>query len=59
MGQKLNIKWHTFMLHGVDLLRELMESKRYFDVTLVSDDYFHFKLCGKMKSSSEYFVSIY
>ena len=43
MGQKLNIKWHTFMLHGVDLLRELMESKRYFDVTLVSNDYFHFK----------------
>ena len=38
MGEKFNLKWHSFMTHGKELFKDLMVSERFSDVTLVSDD---------------------
>ena len=38
MTEKFNLTWNTFQLHGRNLLKNLMETGKYSDVTLVSDD---------------------
>ena len=43
MSEKFNLTWHTFVTHGRELFKELMETQQYSDVTLVSDDNFTFK----------------
>ena len=38
MGEKLNLTWHNFSLHGHEIFKNLLETKEFSDVTLVSDD---------------------
>ena len=43
MRGKFNLTWHSFSTHQKDLFKDLKETQRYSDVTLVSDDQYHFK----------------
>ena len=36
--KEINFKWNQFDAHNTELLRTLLETKRFSDVTLVSDD---------------------
>ena len=38
MSEKFNVAWQSFMSHGKDMLRQIMETQKYSDVTLVTDD---------------------
>jgi len=44
MGEKFNLTWHTFILHGQDLFKNLFESQEFSDVTLISDDQHQYKV---------------
>jgi len=60
MSEKFNLTWHTFMSHGIDLFRGLMETQQYSDVTLVSDDQHNFKAHKFMLSAcSSVFKNIF
>ena len=43
MSEKVNLTWHTFSSHGKDLFQDLMKSKKFTDVTLVSDDQYQYE----------------
>ena len=43
MIDEFNITWDKFISHGKNLLSELFETQLYSDVTLVSDDLYHFQ----------------
>ena len=43
MIEKFNLTWHEFESHGKNLLRNLMETEEFSDVTLVFDDQHHYK----------------
>ena len=38
MAEKFSLNWHTFVDHTSELFDDLYSSKRYADITLVSDD---------------------
>merc|ERR1719378_1729542 len=44
MEEKINLKWQPFSSHAQELLKGLMESQEFTDVTLVSDDQHQFKV---------------
>ena len=59
MIEKFNLTWHEFESHGKNLLRNLMETEGFSDVTLVFDDQHHYKAhrfvlnsCSSDKQSS-------
>ena len=41
--EKFNLNWHTFLPHVNDTYKELFETKKFSDVTLISDDLHQFK----------------
>ena len=43
MNENFSIKWHSYGSHANDMLRNLLKEQIYSDVTLVSDDQYHFK----------------
>ena len=43
MSEKFNLTWDSFMSHGKDLFRQLMETEKFSDVTLISNDQHKFK----------------
>ena len=43
MSEKFNLKWNTFSSHGREVFQDLMESQRFSDVTLVSDDQYKYE----------------
>jgi len=43
MNEKLNLPWDTFIQHGRDMLKDLFETEKFSDVTLISDDQHQFK----------------
>ena len=43
MAKRYNLAWQTFMSHGKDLFKDLYETNRFSDVTLVSDDQYQYK----------------
>ena len=59
MDEKYNLTWHTYMLHGKEMFRDLMETKRFSDLTLVSDDQYQYKVHRfLLGASSSVFKSI-
>ena len=44
MAKRYNLAWQTFMSHGKDLFKDLYETNRFSDVTLVSDDQYQYKV---------------
>ena len=57
--EKFNVTWHTFQPHINNTYKELYETKRFTDVTLVSDDHQQFKAHKFiLSSSSSMFQSI-
>ena len=42
MSEKFNLAWQSFMSHGRDLFKELRETQKYSDVTLVTEDLHQF-----------------
>ena len=44
MDEQFNFKWHTFASHGQQLLKNLLETPEFSDVTLVSDDQHQYKV---------------
>jgi len=44
MCEKFDLKWHTFQSHGQKLLKDLMETQDFSDVTLVSDNQHQYKV---------------
>jgi len=60
MGEKFNLTWHTFQLHGKNLFQQLIETGNYSDVTLVSDDQHIYKAHKFVLSScSTFFDAIF
>ena len=60
MSEKFNLIWQTFPLHGKSLFQQLMETGKYSDVTLVSDDQHIFKAHKFVLSScSTFFETIF
>ena len=60
MSEKFNLIWQTFPLHGKNLFQQLMETGKYSDVTLVSDDQHIFKAHKFVLSScSTFFETIF
>ena len=60
MGEKFNLTWHTFPLHGKNLFQQLMETGKYSDVTLVSDNQHIYKAHKFVLSScSTFFETIF
>ena len=43
MEKKFNLTWDNFMSNGKGMFRDLMETKKFSDVTLVSDDLYQYK----------------
>ena len=43
IAKKFNLTWHNFMFNGKGMLSDLLETKRFSDVTLVSDDLYQYK----------------
>ena len=43
MSEKLNLQWDSFMEHGKELFNELLETEKFSDVTLISDDQHQFR----------------
>ena len=43
MSENFNLKWNTFSSHGREVFQDLMESQRFSDVTLVSDDQYQYE----------------
>ena len=43
IAKKFNLTWHNFMSNGKGMLSDLLETKRFSDVTLVSDDLYQYK----------------
>merc|ERR1712189_132104 len=50
--EKFNLTWHTYQPHINNSYKELYETKRFSDVTLVSDDHQQFKAHKFILSSS-------
>ena len=44
MGEKFNLTWHSFSVHGQELFKNLMETEEFSDVTLISDDLHQYKV---------------
>ena len=44
MDEKINLIWHTFGTHGQDMLKNLMITEEFSDITLVSDDQHKFRV---------------
>ena len=44
MEEKYNLIWHKFSSHGKDLLKHLMVTQEFSDVTLISDDQHQYKV---------------
>ena len=44
MGEKFNLTWHSFSVHGQELFMNLLETEEFSDVTLVSDDLHQYKV---------------
>ena len=42
MSEKFNLAWQSFMSHGRELFKELRETQKYSDVTLVTEDLHQF-----------------
>ena len=60
MSEKFNLIWQTFPLHGKSLFQQLMETGKYSDVTLVSDDQHIFKAHKFVLSScSTFFETVF
>ena len=38
MEEKFNLTWHTFSSHGQELIKNLLDTQKFTDVTLISDD---------------------
>ena len=44
MSEKLNLHWDSFMEYGKDMFKELLETEKFSDVTLISDDQHQFRI---------------
>ena len=44
MDEQFNFKWHTFESHGQQVLKNLLETPEFSDITLVSDDQHPYKV---------------
>ena len=59
MSEEFRLAWKTFTSHGLDLLRNLLETQEFSDVTLVSDDQHHYKVHRFILSAcSTFFKSV-
>ena len=44
MGEKFILTWHTFLSHGQEVFKNLMENQEFTDVTLISDDHHQYRV---------------
>ena len=44
MGEKLQLSWHSFSIHGQELFKDLLETQNFNDVTLISDDQHQYRV---------------